>query len=88
MNAHPREQLADPLSAAICPQSDPLPVHRHVARGDALLSAVISPSRRRPGHRVPFDGAGVVQAILAVPGERPPSCSKEAAAGKRAGEVG
>jgi hypothetical protein len=88
MNAHPREQLADPLSAAICPHSGPLLLSRHLARRDALHSAAFSPSRRRAGHRVLLDGAGVVQAMIAASDGRPLSCAKEATAGKRAGEVG
>jgi hypothetical protein len=85
MNAHTRERPADPSSAATCPHSGPLLLRGHLARCNAPLSAAFSPSRRRPDRRVPFDGAGVVQGILAALDDRPPSCAREATAGKRTG---
>ena len=88
MNAHTGEQPADRSNTAICPHSGPLLLRRHLARGDAPHSAAFSPSRRRAGHRVPLDGAGVVQAMIAASDGRPLSCAKEATTGKRAGEVG
>ena len=88
MNTHTREQPADRSNAEICPHPGPLLLRRHLARRHAPHSAAFSPSRRRTDHRVPFDGAGVVQAMIAASGGRPLSCAKEDAAGKRAGEVG
>jgi len=88
MNAHPREQPADRSNAATFQHSGPLLLRRHLARRHAPHSAAFSPFRRRADHRVPFDGAGVVQATIAASRGRPLSCAKEAAAGKRAGEVG
>ena len=88
MNAHTREQPADRSNAAICPHSGPLLPRRHLARRHAPPSVAFSPSRRRPGGRVPFDGAGVVQTIVAASGGRPLSCAKEATAGKRCGRGG
>jgi hypothetical protein len=85
MNARPREQSADPSNAAICPQSGPLLLRRNLTRGRAPLFVAFSPSRGRPDRRVPFDGAGVVQGILAALDDRPPSCAREATAGKRTG---
>jgi hypothetical protein len=85
MNAHTRERPADPSSAATCPHSGPLLPRRHLARRLAPLSVAFSPSRRRPCGHVPFDGAGVVQGILAALDDRPPSCAREAIAGKRCG---
>jgi hypothetical protein len=88
MNAHTGEQPADRSNAAICPHPGPLLLRRHLARRHAPHSAAFSPSRRRADHRVPFDGAGVVQATIAASRGRPLSCVKEATAGKRAGKVG
>jgi hypothetical protein len=94
MNAHTREQPADRSNAAICPYSGPLRLRRHPVRRPAPLSAAFSPVRRRADHRVPFDGtgvfdgAGVVQAMIAASGGRPRSCAKEATGSKRAGKVG
>ena len=88
MTAHTREQPADRSNAATCPDSGPLPVCRHLARRHAPLSAAFSPSRRCPGSRVHFDGAGLMQTIVAASSGRPPSCAKEATAGKCARGVG
>ena len=88
MDAHTREQPADPSSAATDPHSGPLPTLEHMAGRHASPSVAFSPSRRRPGSRVHFDGAGLMQTIVAASSGRPPSCAKEATAGKRAWGVG
>jgi len=85
MNAHTREQPADRSNAATFPHSGPWPVRKHLAPRLAPLSVAFSPSRRRLCGHVPFDGARLVQGIVAESGDRPLSCAKEATAGKRTG---
>ena len=84
MATHTREQPAEPSSVATSLDSGPLPVRKHLPGRYARLLAAFTPFRRRLGSRVFFDGARLVQAIVAESGERPLSCAKEASAGKRA----
>jgi len=88
MDAHTREQPADRSNAATCPDSGHLPTLEHMAGRHASPAVAFSPSCRRPGNRVHFDGARLVQAIVAASSGRPPSCAKEATAGKCARGVG
>ena len=88
MATHTREQPAEPSSVATSLDSGPLPVRKHLPGRYARLLAAFTPFRRRLGSRVFFDGARLVQAIVAESGERPLSCAKEASAGKRARGVG
>ena len=84
MTAHTREQPADRSSVATDPHSGPLPTLEHMAGRHASPSVAFSPSRRRPVRRVDFDASRVAQTIEAASGGPPPSCVKEATAGKRA----
>ena len=84
MTAHTREQPADRSNAATDPHSGPLPTLEHMAGRHASPSVTFSPSRRRPVRRVDFDASRVAQTIEAASGGPPPSCVKEATAGKRA----
>jgi hypothetical protein len=85
MATHTREQPAEPSSVATSLDSGPLPVRKHLPGRHARLSAAFTPSRRRLGSRVFFDGARLVQAIVAESDDRPLTCAKEAIAGKRTG---
>ena len=88
MNARTREQPADPSSAATCPTTDPLPLHKYPFRRRAWLSAVFAPSRQRPGCRRRFDAGALAHVTVAESGGRSPSGVNAATSKKRAGGNG